>query len=152
MLMHRKTCLIPILFFFFLRRELCFNRQILQHWCYSRSGGGSIGSCSSSSAVLSLCKKAQRESIQEQCFQIWNQVSRYSKTCVKRPLSKRLKIGLQDQLSLNAGQKYCRMLKSIAECSKGSILQYFWPALSCHLSLRSLFCLFSSDRFTQVLL
>ena len=35
----------------------------------------------------------------------------YSKTCVKLPLSKRLKIGFQDQLSLNAGQKYCRMLK-----------------------------------------
>ena len=35
----------------------------------------------------------------------------YSKTCVKRPLSKRLKIGFQDQLSLNAGQKYCRMLR-----------------------------------------
>ena len=35
----------------------------------------------------------------------------YSKTCVKRPLSKRLKIGFQDQLSLNAGQKYCRMLQ-----------------------------------------
>ena len=34
----------------------------------------------------------------------------YSKTCVKRPLSKRPKIGFQDQLSLNAGQKYCRML------------------------------------------
>ena len=33
-----------------------------------------------------------------------------SKTCVKRPLSKRLKIGFQDQLSLNAGQKYCRIL------------------------------------------
>ena len=33
----------------------------------------------------------------------------YSKTCVKWPLSKRLKIGFQDQLSLNAGQKYCRM-------------------------------------------
>ena len=32
-----------------------------------------------------------------------------SKTCVKRPLSKRRKIGFQDQLSLNAGQKYCRM-------------------------------------------
>ena len=30
----------------------------------------------------------------------------YSKTCVKRPLSKRPKIGFQDQLSLNAGQKY----------------------------------------------
>ena len=36
----------------------------------------------------------------------------YSKTCVKRPLSKRPKISLQDQLSLyNAGQKYCRMLQ-----------------------------------------
>ena len=34
----------------------------------------------------------------------------YSKTCVKWPLSKRLKIGFQEQLSLNAGQKYCRML------------------------------------------
>ena len=36
--------------------------------------------------------------------------ARYSKTCAKRPLSKRPKIGFQDQLSLNAGQKYCRML------------------------------------------
>ena len=34
----------------------------------------------------------------------------YSKTCLKRPLSKRPKIGFQDQLPLNAGQKYCRML------------------------------------------
>ena len=33
------------------------------------------------------------------------------KTCVKRPLSKRPKIGFQDQLSLNAGQKYCGMLQ-----------------------------------------
>ena len=32
------------------------------------------------------------------------------KTYVKWPLSKRPKIGFQDQLSLNAGQKYCRML------------------------------------------
>ena len=31
----------------------------------------------------------------------------------------------EDQLSLNAGQ-------SIAECSKGSILQSFWPSLSYH--------------------
>ena len=37
--------------------------------------------------------------------------SQYSKTCVKQPLSKRPKIDLQDQLSLNAGQKYCRMLQ-----------------------------------------
>ena len=38
-------------------------------------------------------------------------LARYSKTCVKQPLSKRLKLGFQDQLSLNAGQKYCRMLQ-----------------------------------------
>ena len=59
----------------------------------------------------------------------------YSKTYLKRPLKKKTKIGFQTQLSLNAGQKYCRMLqgehsavemqvKSIAECSKGSILQW----------------------------
>ena len=35
----------------------------------------------------------------------------YSKTCVKRPLSKRPQIGFQDELLLNAGQKYCRMLQ-----------------------------------------
>ena len=34
-----------------------------------------------------------------------------SKICVKQQLSKRPKIGFQDQLSLNAGQKYCRMLQ-----------------------------------------
>ena len=51
----------------------------------------------------------------------------YGKTCVKQPLSKRPKIGFQDQLALNAGQKCCRMLQ-------GSILQDFqtlsifeWP-------------------------
>ena len=35
----------------------------------------------------------------------------FSKTCVKRPLSKRPKNGFQYQLSLNAGQTYCRMLQ-----------------------------------------
>ena len=35
----------------------------------------------------------------------------YSKTWVKQPLSKRPKIGFQDQLTHNAGQKYCRMLQ-----------------------------------------
>ena len=30
----------------------------------------------------------------------------YSKSCVKRSLSKRPKIGIQEQLSFNAGQKY----------------------------------------------
>ena len=48
--------------------------------------------------------------------------------------------------------KLLMQVKSIAECSKGSILQYFRPSLSYHLSLRSLFCLFLSGRFTQVLL
>ena len=35
----------------------------------------------------------------------------YSKTCLKGPFSKRQKFGFQDQLSLNAVQKYCRMLQ-----------------------------------------
>ena len=35
----------------------------------------------------------------------------YSKTCVKLPLAKRPQIGFQGQLSLNAGQKYCRMFQ-----------------------------------------
>ena len=74
-----------------------------------------------------------------------NNIKNYSKTCVKRPLSKRPKIGFKTN--------YCLMqVKSIAECSKGSILQYFRASFSYHLSLRSLFCLFLSGRFTQVLL
>ena len=48
--------------------------------------------------------------------------------------SKRLpKIGFQDVLSFNAGEKNCRMLQE-------SILQDFRPSLSYHLSLRPLFC------------
>ena len=43
-------------------------------------------------------------------------------------------------------------IKSITECSKGSILQYFWPSLNYHLSLRSQFCLLLSGPFTQDLL
>ena len=35
----------------------------------------------------------------------------YRKTCLKLPLKKNTKIGFQDRLSLNAGQKYCRMLQ-----------------------------------------
>ena len=35
----------------------------------------------------------------------------YSKTCLKRPLKKKTKIGFQDRVSLHAGQKYCRMLQ-----------------------------------------
>ena len=35
----------------------------------------------------------------------------YSKTCLKRPLSKGPKMAFQDQLLLNAGQKYCGTLQ-----------------------------------------
>ena len=60
-------------------------------------------------------------------------------------LKQRPKIGFQDPLLLNTVQKYCRMLQE-------SILQYFRPSLSYHLSLRPLFCLFLGDRLRQVLL
>ena len=70
--------------------------------------------------------------------------------CTVKPVlsghSKRRKnFGFQDRLSLNAGQKYCRMLQE-------SILQYFRPSLRYLLSLRPLFCLFLSGRLRRVLL
>ena len=46
----------------------------------------------------------------------------------------------QDQLSLNAGQKYCRMENS-------AILSTF---IKLSVVINTLFCLFLSDRFTQV--
>ena len=44
---------------------------------------------------------------------VWDNVTYciYSKICVKRPLKYRQNKYLNDQLSLNAGQKYCRMLQ-----------------------------------------
>ena len=44
------------------------------------------------------------------------------------------------------------MVKSIAECSPWSILQYFWHALSDNWFWNPIFSLFGSGRFTQVLL
>ena len=68
----------------------------------------------------------------------------YTVKLVLRGHSKRRpKIGFHDRVSFNAVQKYCRMLQE-------SILQYFRPSLSYHLSLRPLFCLFLSGRFRQV--
>ena len=65
---------------------------------------------------------------------------KYSKTCVKRPLSK-------DQ-NLVFKTNYCLIqVKSIAEY----ILQYFQPSLSYNLSLRSCLSILS-DCLTQVLL
>ena len=69
----------------------------------------------------------------------------YSKTCLKPPLSKRLKLVFKTNYRLI-------QVKRIAECSKGTILQYFRPSLSYHLPLRSLLCLFLSGRLRQVLL
>ena len=37
----------------------------------------------------------------------------YSETCLKRPLKKKTKNCFQGRLSLNAGQKYCRMLQGV---------------------------------------
>ena len=59
----------------------------------------------------------------------------YSKTCLKQALKKDQKLIFKTDYRL-------MLVKSIAECSKGSILQCFKPSLSYHLSLRSLFCLF----------
>ena len=59
----------------------------------------------------------------------------YSKTCLKRPLKKKTKIGFQYRVSLNAGQKYCRMLQE-------SILHYFQPSISNHLSSRPFLSIF----------
>ena len=63
----------------------------------------------------------------------------YSKTCLKRPLKKKTKIGFQDWLLLNAGQKYCRMLlgehsailltyTKLAFVIKDLCFVYFWVA------------------------
>ena len=43
-------------------------------------------------------------------------------------------------------------VESIAECFKGSILQYFWPALRDNWSWKPFFGTFESGCFTQVLL
>ena len=64
-------------------------------------------------------------------------LEKYSKTCLKRPLSKRPKLVFKTNYRL-------MQVKSIAECSNAS--------LSEHLSLRSLFCLVLSGRLRQVLL
>ena len=45
-----------------------------------------------------------------------------------------------------------KQVKSFAECSKVSILQYCRPSFGYHLSLRSLFCLILSGRLRHVLL
>ena len=74
-------------------------------------------------------------------------MSRYPDTVklVLNSHSKKTKNDFKDQLSLNAGQKYCRMLQE-------SILQYFRPALNYHLSFETFILSIFSGRLRQVLL
>ena len=69
------------------------------------------------------------------CLSRLHFVYTYNKTCVKWPLSKRPKIGFQDQLSLNAVQKYCRMLPS----EHSAILSTCIKLPICHQDLRFVF-------------
>ena len=59
----------------------------------------------------------------------------YSKTCVKRPLSKRPKIGFQTQLFLNAGQTYCRMLQGEHSAILSTSLNYHLSISLCFVYL-----------------
>ena len=69
----------------------------------------------------------------------------YSKTCVKGSLSKRPQIGFQDQLLLNAGQKYCRMLQGEHSAKLSTFIKLPFVIKIFVLSILS-------DCFTQVLL
>ena len=93
-------------------------------------------------AVVQFEKVGGQETICSHKFHKLN-IFKFSKICVKQPLSKRPKFGLKINYRL-------MQVKSIAECSKGSILQYFRTSLSYRLSLRSLFCPFLSGHFTHV--
>ena len=66
----------------------------------------------------------------------------YSKTW---PLKKKTKKWISNGLSLNAGHMYRRMLH-------WSILRYFRPSLSYHLSITPLLCIFLSGSLWEVLL
>ena len=63
----------------------------------------------------------------------------YGKTCVKRPLSKRPKLGLQDQLSLNARQQYQGGRRSGRTASAGPL---FWTSMLSAVSLFSFWLIF----------
>ena len=78
--------------------------------------------------------------------QYWsNSKSLYSKTCIKQPLKKNTKMVFNTNYRL-------MQVKSIAECSKGSTLQYFRPSICYYFPLSPLICLFLSGRLRQVLL
>ena len=68
----------------------------------------------------------------------------YNKTCVNGHSQK-------DRKLLFKTNDHLMQVESIAECSKGSILQFFRSSLSYNLSLRCLFLSFFSGRFAKVL-
>ena len=57
---------------------------------------------------FSLDKEMSAETEREENMELY---LTYSKTCLKRPLKKVTIIVFEDRLTLNAGQKYCRMLQ-----------------------------------------
>ena len=71
----------------------------------------------------------------ERCSQSVKIMFEYRKSCLKRSLKKKTKLVFKTVYRLI-------QVKSIAECSKGSILQYFRPSLKYHLSLISFFVYF----------
>ena len=82
------------------------------------------------------------------CLQFWHPKDnrifyKNSKTCVKQPLSKRPKLVFKTNYRL-------MQVKVLQNAPMGAFCNTFRPSLSYHLSLRSLFCLFLSSRFTQV--
>ena len=79
-----------------------------------------VGNCSDKQEVMHAifgpwCEKTCLQGFQPSKTQTYLLKYRdkleYSKTCLNWLLKKKTKIGFQDRLSLNAGQKYCRMLQ-----------------------------------------
>ena len=106
---ERASCL--ALFFFLVSRDCCVA---LTH---SVMGLSALCDCGIS-GIYSLTfynKKSVRfpNTLYFSLFTNTNLLN-YSQACVKRPLSKDIKIAFQDQSSLNARRKYCRMLRFIA--------------------------------------
>ena len=56
--------------------------------------------------VSETCSRDVEEKSRRSCSGKSIKFVTYSKTCLKRPLKKKTKIGFQDRLSLNAGQRY----------------------------------------------
>ena len=82
--------------------------------------------------IFVLLRFGSREHLEEPIHLVQPVLSSHS--------NRKTKIGFQDLLSVNAGQKYCKMLQG----EHSAILR---PSLSSHLSFRPSFCLFLSVYF-----